>query len=266
MKIIHTDAGQDGTLTANSAATSYPVDNVRHPHKTKVYRTSGVYDEWILWDFGTVTTINSIAIVNHNFISDGTVKIQGNDTNVWTAPSVDETLTYSSGVMLKYFTGGAYRYWRLHATQVGAATHIFDGGWTFDGSVTFSPAYSDPYISIGRVMIGEYWQPTKTFNYNWRDGLIDNSLINTSVDGQLYADKREQYESIELAISYAPSSDKTMLRTAFGSCGTHTNVILTLDDANPSTTSYYGRFTNMLRTSNDVNGLLSYNLTFNEAL
>lgn len=265
MKIIYNDVGLTGTMAASSEAAGYPIDNIRHPFRTKPWKSTGLEDN-IVWDFSTPTTITCVSLINHNIVDGSTVKIQGNASDSWTSPSVNETLTYDADIMVKYFVGGAYRFWRLYISQTTSEATYYDGIYTHDGTRTYSPGLIDSYISLGRVMLGTYWQPTKTFNLEWQDGKEDLSSIMGSIDGQDYADVRGQREVINLNISYAPTADKASLKSMFTSTGVHNNVTLTLDDDNPLSTTYYGRFVSSIPITNHVNDRLSYTLQFKEAM
>ena len=169
MILLSNETTKDATLTANSAIINYPVTNVLDSRLSRIFKTSSNTTATIVFDVGSAVTVTSVAIANHN-ISSGvtTLKVQGNATDAWGAPSVDETLTYSSGIITKQFTGGSYRYWRINIVDAGN---------------------SDGYISLGRVGLYDSFtlpdiSPSVGHTRN------SNSVKSISVSGQSYLDKR----------------------------------------------------------------------------
>ena len=63
---------------------------------TRYARTVDDDDQTFVIDLGSPRAVDYCAILDHNFSSGATIKIQANATNVWTAPSVDITLTYAA--------------------------------------------------------------------------------------------------------------------------------------------------------------------------
>lgn len=152
-------------MTATSSADGFPVGNLRHPFRTRQWKTavgSGV--EHIVFDFGLLSgdfgsgyyssggygsppaeispqAVSAVFVLDHNFTETVDCRIQGNDADSWGSPAVDEAVAYDPGVMVKFFTEGTYRYWRLAVDDsVGGNTQI----------------------RIGRLFIGTYFQPART--------------------------------------------------------------------------------------------------------
>ena len=100
------------TITENSEDASYPVENAQDPQLSRKYWTTGDSAEWVKVDGGAseAITANCAFIAGHNLTSGGTYAIEGNDTDVWTSPTVDEAFSHDSGVMFKAFTSDDLRY------------------------------------------------------------------------------------------------------------------------------------------------------------
>jgi hypothetical protein len=168
MRILWNNEFDKYTITANSEASGYPASNLQDISRKKVTRTTGVSSEW--WKIGNGTDkikISSIAIAEHNFTSGATVKLQGNDTDVWTSPAKEEVIAYDADIMVKFFTSGEYYYWRL---------------------LVQDPSNPDGYIEIGRISAGEYLQMPGIepgFKYPKRT----TSERDFTVTGQVYGDK-----------------------------------------------------------------------------
>ena len=167
--------------------------------------------EWITIDGGTGSTITatSAALVTHNLTSGCTVKVQGNATEDWNSPSVDETMTYSSGIMAAYFTSATYRYWRIA---------IYD--------------ISNTYIEIGRAFIGIYlqmsFQPKAAFPLQY----IDTSTKKYSLKGQVFGDEGIIYKIYNFLFPYWDDTERKNIATVFNEVKTIKPVILIPDENN----------------------------------
>lgn len=163
---------KDSILTPNSENVNYPATNILDSRLSRHFRTvAATTTATIVFDAGSAVTVDSISIANHN-ISSGvsTFKIQGNATDAWGAPSVDEDLTRVAGIITKSFTGGSYRYWRLH---------IIDAGNT------------DTYIKLGRVYLADSYT-TPDVGRLVGPSTIDHSVKSKSIVGGSYGDLRYQ--------------------------------------------------------------------------
>ena len=132
MIIMSDETLKDSVLTVNSENINFPITNILNTSLKRLSQTlAGTTTMTIVFDAGVPVTVNSISIANHN-ISSGvsTLDFQGNASDSWGAPSVDESLTWVVGIISKQFTGGSFRYWRVN---------IIDAGNT------------DTFIELGRV-------------------------------------------------------------------------------------------------------------------
>ena len=168
MRIIWDNEFDKYTITASSEASGYPASNLQDISRKKTTRTTGAASEW--WKIGNGTTkisISSIAIAEHNFTSGATVKLQGNDTDVWTSPAREEVIIWDAGIMTKFFTEAEYYYWRL---------------------LVADSSNPDGYIEIGRIEAGGYLQmPPIEPGFSYPK--ITTSERDITVTGQVYGDK-----------------------------------------------------------------------------
>jgi hypothetical protein len=133
-------------VTALTENVLYPIENVQDQRLSVKYQTDGASIQSVIFNLGVATTVTVAAILGHDIPSGTTCIIQGNGTNVWTSPSVNETFTVSASTesILKFFTGGSYQYWRFYFTTVISA------------------------INIGRLWLGEYItiDPSSLLDFN----------------------------------------------------------------------------------------------------
>lgn len=161
------------TITASSEVASLPASNVAQLWRSKPWRSTGCASEWIKFDFGAAAAVRALALVGHNFTSGATLKIQANATDVWTAPSIDVTLTYhADNVVYLWSSDQSYRYWRI--TIVDASN-------------------PDGFIEVGRVFLGQTATPERNFT-RWAKEPVDPTVITRSYDGAESFDCREPYD------------------------------------------------------------------------
>lgn len=202
----------DAALSANSENINYPLVNLFDSRLSRYFRTdSGTTTATIVFDAGAAITVNSIDIAGHN-ISSGvsTLKFQGNATDAWGGPSVDETLTWVAGVINKDFTGGSYRYWRLH---------IIDAG------------NSDTFIKLGRVY-GSNAYSTPIISYEVSHSYQSGTKKTRTPVGVTYGDIRikENLVSVKWP-KILTVTDKPALITAFDSVDISKPFFVTFDDS-----------------------------------
>jgi hypothetical protein len=126
-------------LSATTELANFPSSNTQNIHTSTRWRTTAETAQAIVIDAGAGNTITAdcIAIAGHNLSSGATIKFQMHTSDAWGAPDLDETITYRSGIMIKFFTSTAKRFIRFY----------------FDDA-----ANTDGYIEIGRLFAGTYFQ------------------------------------------------------------------------------------------------------------
>ena len=171
-------------------------------------------------DLGSAQSCNALAVLNHNFISDDYTVLQGADDSAFTTNLTEFVITPTASNYVYYFTSTSRRYWRLK---------VFTGVHT--------------YYEIGRIILGSYYEPSKTFDVRWSDTVNDLSRTAYSTTGQAHTDKLSQYTTLNLTISNMQRTQKSESKTLFAAVGTNTDVLLSLDPVSDlQTLTYYGRF------------------------
>lgn len=137
--------------------------------------------EYFRWDMGLSSLPQAVIIIGPRnsplkITPSATLKLQGNETDVWTSPSYDQTLTYDDSAIALFDVDGlhteALRFWRLLIEDL-----------------------SNPlgYVEIGSVFLGRVYSPTQgrpQFPFDFE--LIDRSPLIFSEGGQTFSDIREQ--------------------------------------------------------------------------
>ncbi len=195
--------------------------------------------EWVLFDLTTTEDINSVVLLwpkEDGIIlsSNAVIKIQANATNVWTAPSVDQTLTLDNTyeIASHYFsTDQSYRYWRL---------------------VVIDPANANLYVNLGVMVLGKAEvidNPDNGFIYS----LTDNSKITTTDFGNEYVDEYPTMAQLELDFAILDYDSAEAIDNLYRQVGNRKPVFVALDhDASvfsKDNFSLYGKFrTNLALT------------------
>jgi len=171
------------TLSANSEEGYYPVANVQDYQLAKVYRSTDDTAEWVKVDAGSGNTITATGacILGHNLTNGGTYKIQGNATDSWGSPSLDETFSYDSDIMIETFDSAEYRFWRFSLAD---------------------DSNPDTHLEIGRLFLGTYLefadQPSKDFPLSYED----TSSVEYSITGQAFGDEGIIYKLYNFKYPY----------------------------------------------------------------
>jgi len=212
-------------ITAGSEAADLPASNVQHPHRGKVYRTGvSAAAEWIKFDLGSAQAVQAVILLDHTLTaSDTTIKLQGNATDSWGSPSVDETITFNAGTMVLYLSAEqTYRWWRVIFTKSAA-------GETRD---------------IGRVFLGPYVECTQSFRYGDAEiKPVDLSETDRALGGQTFSEIKPIYNEIKGSFYWIDDTQATLLKSLSDTVGTHTPFFLSIDPTNKGyDLLYYGKF------------------------
>lgn len=204
-------------VTASSEDASFPVSNLTKPLRSDVWRSDGV-DDWVMLDTGTFSgqPVDSCMIffepgVGKTLSENAVVKLQASQTNLWSSPAVDLTLSYDSNYesYTHFFsTSQEYRYWRVKITD----TYNTDG-----------------YIEIPKIVIGESVQITQVPSSGFKHGIVDLSKMESTAYGQMYSDLYPQARTFEFRFQAFSEADLDLLWKLFRRVGKTTPLGVALD-------------------------------------
>jgi hypothetical protein len=249
MRFCYINAFDDESyeLTANSEDPSYPIENVKDYQLTKKYWTTGCSDEWVKIDGGASEAITGTFafIAGHNLTVGATIKIQGNDTDVWTSPTVDETLTWASGIIWKAFAEDDLEFWRF----------------------TFADAANlDGVIKIGRLWLGtSYFDLTAWSDPAFDRQTVDTSVITRSVTGQVYGDERITYKEYTFQFPDLSDTDRVNLETMYETVKKTKPILLVPNPSDTTLLPIYGIITDW-KLSHNIAWRWRASMTISEAL
>lgn len=208
------------TFTPTSEVSTLPAENLAHEFRGRVWRTgTSITNEGVVIDLGSAQSVTSVILLDHTLTSgDSTIKIQGNASDSWGAPSVDETLTWASGTISKTFTGGSYRYWRLIFTKASAGVSR----------------------DIGRMFLGTYLDTTDAPDYDGYDQRKEDLSRKTkSRGGQTWTDRQAQYCTLDIDCSRFGQTDIDNMAAMFDSVGQSKSFFFQCQTSSPLNAIWY---------------------------
>ena len=206
------------TRTASSAAAGFPLSNIKHRWHTRVWRATGDAAEWVKADLGSAKPIQAFILKEHNFTDAAVVKIQGNDADAWGAPAVDVTMAITDDKLVKVWeTAQNYRWWRVS---------MADG------------ANPDTYVKIGRIFLGNFFEPTVNFTRRFLMDLKDPSVKVRSTGGQISVNSKPHYKAFGYEFQDIESPDNVTFEEIFDAVGQSVPYFI-VQDADDTTKTYY---------------------------
>lgn len=171
------------TLSSSTENALFPLNNLKDPRRTKVFRSTSNSDTVFL-DFQQTSDIDSLFVVSNPFDGFGvsTIAIDLNATNTWGAPAYSDTVTWSTvhGVGYNEFTATqAYRFARLSLTSTLG------------------------YCELSKIFIGKKISllNDRSINYGWSYQSRDNSKIQENRYGQKFSDVINRQRVFEISFS-----------------------------------------------------------------
>jgi hypothetical protein len=141
-------------------------------------------------------------------------------------PKIVKTVSYSVDVMLECFSECNNRYWRF---------------------IVSDSDNSAGYLDLGRIFLGDWFEPTRNYHGNWSKKVIDPSSIAVTKNNIEFSDLRESYFEIDLRFPkevQINQSDMEQYENMFKTTGKAKRLFISLDYANhPREWSYYGTLT-----------------------
>ena len=196
------------TLVPSSEAPNLGIKNAQLIHLSNKWRTIGDASEDVVGGSAVAFTPDCAFIAGHNISDAATVKIQGNDVDVWVGPTVDITMTRGKTVYYAF---------------VGFAAHLY---WRF---LVEDPTNPDGYIEIGRLWLGA----STSLDNGPARGLVetmhDTTAQTFSITGQLYSDRGIRFKSYDVYFPFFTDAIKANVETFADAVGTGVPFFVTYD-------------------------------------
>jgi hypothetical protein len=203
-------------LTPSSADMNFPVSNLKHPFRSKRWRSTGCVSENVVFDMQTTQAIDSVVILwpkedGIKLTNTAVIRIQGSATNSWSSPAVDQTLTVNNDYLIAshfFPTVQNYRYWRVLVTDSA-------NPWG--------------YIELGVVWLGSSLSVPNCQN-GFKIKYTDQSTISTTAFGHRYVDIYPQIVSLEFGFNNLEYAAVQILDSAFRTNGGVVPTLVVLDE------------------------------------
>ena len=220
-------------LTASSDSSNYPVENIQHIHRSKVWRTTGITSENIVIDYGMGNTFlaESLIISKHNLTSSVIITLQGNNSDSWGAPAFSVIVStlgdyeYNNDSIIIDTTTAttAYRYWRI---------------------VIADTTNTNSYLEIGRIFLGEGLDIDKSVSDSFTETYRDSTTTETSISGQSFSDPGYYLREYDLFFPWWDETMKNLIKNMFDTVKSFKPVFFAIDKTNlDKITLVYARVT-----------------------
>lgn len=203
MRIIYSNIAMDATITYTSEDVNYPASNLQDTRLSRYYRTAADTAQRI-----TMAKANAAAqyfiLWKHNLSAGATLKLQGNDTNVWTAPTFDQTIAITDDIILLSFASVDYNYWSVYIDDA---------------------SNPDGYIQIGLITLGTYLQMPGMAP----DQTLENASQTTqkiSQTRQVYGADADTYRAFDVNFNHLTQSQRLLITTMYNAVKNITPVVL----------------------------------------
>lgn len=165
--------------------------------------------EFITWDFGISTLPTAFALIGGRnspikISPSATITLSGNETNVWTNPTAQISITYNDEVMFSVSETGlwseALRYARLDLVDTDN---------------------TEGYVEIGALYLGNFFDPTRgRAQFPFSGSYVDRSTTTFSEGGQSFSDIREKTEVFNITWFGLTVTEKEEIDTLWLTFGT----------------------------------------------
>lgn len=239
MQILYDNSVLIATIDVSTEHPEFIFDTaLKDTRLSRVGRTLGCDSEWIKFTFASAINVTYAAILNHNLTSSAVVTIEGNDSDLWTAPIFSHVCSIADTIICSDGDTHSFRYWRI---KIEDSTN------------------ADGYIEIGHIFLGAhaefpYYDTTPVF------GWVSTAEASQSSTGQLYGDKRIQLKTVETTHPDVTQTDLDAIISFFEAMDKVTPFILLLaEDSLDVYPPLYCFLTNDISATKAANNLL-YNL------
>lgn len=203
------------TITGSGWNAALPLSNMRLRDLSKVARSNGGSPnaaEFVV-DHGTAKTARIMVMMATNLSSQATIQ--------WNRGSTSGNNNVYAGSALNAWTFNPTSYnGRQYATRM---TIIPSSSARYDEVVIADPGTS--YIEIGRLWIGDIWQPQFGAVHPLSDIVQDLSAIDRSDGGNLWVNKRRRLRSVQFALQGLTTAEGATLHDWMVTNGTTEEIL-----------------------------------------
>lgn len=169
-------------LSADSAES--PVSHLKVARRTKVWRSTA-RSAVLTIDLSASSNINAIAVTGYNLTSLATISIAHSSDNI-TYTGIETKTVGTLTSVLFFFTLIQDRYWQITLTDT---------------------TNESPYIEVGRVFIGTYFEPEANLHTNWSVEIVDESTSRRSAGLQKWRTNKVPFSRVTFRLPHLTQSE-----------------------------------------------------------
>jgi len=170
-------------------------------------------------DLGSALSVQVGIVINHNAGAGGSLTFQGNATDAWTAPTVNQALAGDAAIRIAFIATQTLRYWRLVIDDCGNALG---------------------YAEVGLWNAGPYTQPSVSYAVGFSKKWEELSEVSVTPSGAHWQDERPRRPVWSLHWSEVLESDRAALAAAFAFVPKGKCFFFTFDAVTDPTATEYG--------------------------
>jgi len=254
-----------GTLSGGSWLASLPLTNLQNRQVQKVARSSNATTAATQFtiDLSQPRAIGVVALVVHNIIVSGKVRITASDTagftvtpynsgwlDVWPSGMVPQSLleweddnfwlgTLSANARAGYQSPFIHllpssqnlRYWKV---EIDDASN------------------GDGYVQIGRLFMSSVWRPSGNYSYGAGLGYTDPTPIDTSLSGAEFFDVRSRYRVFNFELQYIETNEAYAYALELQRLSGNSGEVLVVPDASDAANQPYRAFVGRLLQMGEI--------------
>jgi hypothetical protein len=190
-----------------------------HAGDTAVYQSR----HWLKADLVTAAEVLGGIVINHNSGSGGTYTLQGNATDAWSAPTVNQVLAGDANIRIAYIATQTLRYWRLAIEDTGNALG---------------------YGEVGIWFAGPYTQPTVSYAIGFTKEWEELSEVTVAIGGAHFQDQKARRPTWSLSWVEVAEADRAALAAAFALVPVGRCFFFSFDAVTTPTDTEYGYLAN----------------------
>lgn len=191
-RFMYDDFGAACTMTASTAAASFPASNAVVDFRQVPWRSTAVTASWLQFTATSSISPTGIVIVDHNITSGNTqLRLRSSTTSNFSGGTQTvvgpSQMTWRSGLIYAFFSAPTARqYWRLEITDAS------------------NPA---GYFQIGRVLLGTVFEPARAYRMGWNRTARDLSVKMESRNGVRTEIVKPQLTGMEMEFRIPTAAD-----------------------------------------------------------
>jgi len=237
------------SLLESTQSTGFPVENIQHPFRTKIWKTNGTKGN-VVFNFGAAVGVRSVVLANHSWmVAPSTLEVNFGSSSAFTAGVAStQVLTWAArptthgneACIVKTFTTQTKQFAKL---KVGSSS-----SW-----------------SLGRVHLGGYFEPTLERLADSEQEFVDLSYVEMTADGQRHADEISLTRRKRFSFVVATQAQWEEFQRAFNKVRTTKDFFIAFSTEQANEMTWYGHFAEMPKMARIPGVGFSIDCEFEEA-